>query len=189
MPEKQRDERDELPEELKRFGAMLSSLVPLPSRVNRDRLLYEAGAAASALSRPMPPLAKRFWPCASAALLVISIGLGTALALRGPPLNRVAFVQRPAVASNTVPPPVEKTASGIVNESPAVNPGDGLNAHNLGADLRAAPILALGNIIETERALHLGMHLVEIPDGAGAGPPPDTRVRPLLDQVLRNSMY
>ncbi len=167
---------------------MLSSLVPASSRINRDRLLYEAGAAAPVLSRPLPLLAPRFWPCVSAALLVISIGLGTALALRSPPLNRIGDVPRPAIASNAVPPPIEKAAGRIVNESPAEKPGDGLTAGNPVADPVAAIVSPRGNLILAERSLHLGTHFVEVPDSATAAPPPDTRVRSLLDQMLRNSI-
>lgn len=189
MSEKRRDERGEFPEELKQFGELLSSLVPAPSRINRDRLLYEAGAAASALSRPVPASAQRFWPCASAALLATSIGLGTILALRGPLPNRTADAERPVVASNTVPTLAEKTAKNVGNESAAKKLGDRPTAEDLSVDeFAAAAVSPRGNLVLAERSLHLGMHFVEVPDGAGAGPSPDTRVRSLLNQTLRNSI-
>jgi len=65
----------------------LSALVPVPGRIDRDQLLFRAGQAS--VRRP-----QWLWPCATALVSVIAVGLGTALMVRPGPrvIERVVFV-------------------------------------------------------------------------------------------------
>jgi hypothetical protein len=55
-------------DDLKPFEAILGSLWPVASRIDRDRLMYEAGAAAVSIPATAPKhrLKQWMWACASA---------------------------------------------------------------------------------------------------------------------------
>jgi hypothetical protein len=74
---------------LTQLATALSALAPRPAVLDRDRLMFAAGRRSARCSR--------LWPCVSALLAVLSVGLGTALVLRPEP--RVVYVTPPA------PPP------------------------------------------------------------------------------------
>jgi hypothetical protein len=74
---------------LTQLATALSALAPRPAVLDRDRLMFAAGRQSARRSR--------LWPCVSALLAVLSVGLGTALVLRPEP--RVVYVTPPA------PPP------------------------------------------------------------------------------------
>jgi hypothetical protein len=92
------DRPEEFPSELKAFEASLGALMPRASRVDRDRIMYEAGAAAAVELPWQPQPAKRrwLWPATAAALALVASCLGAALMLRGSPVERIVYVQRPA---------------------------------------------------------------------------------------------
>ncbi len=90
----------DIPAELKSFEARLGSLTPAAARMNRDRVMYLAGAAAASVRArqadvPSVPVAASrgrfvrfktsFWPLTTAALALVSLGLGTRLAWQGRP--------------------------------------------------------------------------------------------------------
>ena len=95
---------DDFSPDLKAFEAALGGLVPADSRLNRDRLMYLAGAAAAAPAtrhramrfHRLPAL---LWPAATAALFLIAAGLGAIVAFREPQV-RVVYVDRPSAGSN-----------------------------------------------------------------------------------------
>jgi hypothetical protein len=85
----------DMPAGLKSFEARLASLAPTTARLDRDRVMYLAGAAAAAnlsdtAAQPQPStcafrgrsswLPRRFWPVATAAMALASLGLATRLA-------------------------------------------------------------------------------------------------------------
>ena len=61
-------------------------------------MMYEAGAAAAVEQPRQPQPAKRrwLWPASAAALALVASGLGAALLLRGGPVERIVYVERPA---------------------------------------------------------------------------------------------
>ncbi len=94
----------------------LSALVPTPGRIDRDQLLFRAGQAS--VRRP-----QWLWPCATALVSVVAVGLGTALMIRPEPrvIERVVFVspesQAPASDSTGSAPLPNATAVQTKTES------------------------------------------------------------------------
>ncbi|HUE74701.1 MAG TPA: hypothetical protein VMP01_27785 [Pirellulaceae bacterium] len=108
----------------------LTAYAPRPPRIDRDRLMFEAGraaevshpAASAALSlRPgaiawfppapqSPPPMNWLWPASTMAMTVVAVGLGLALLVRPVPLERVQVVERvvriPSHAPQAVPQPL-----------------------------------------------------------------------------------
>ena len=93
---------EEFPPELKAFEASLGALAPRAARSDRDQIMYEAGAAAAVELPRQPRPAKRcwLWPATAAALALVASGLGAALTLRGDPVERIVYVERPAENHN-----------------------------------------------------------------------------------------
>lgn len=83
--------------ELAAVEAALSSLKPATSALDRDRVMYLAGRAAAAASRPSA--GRRpftwFWPAATAASLLVAATLGAVVIGRGQPqpVERVVYVK------------------------------------------------------------------------------------------------
>src|SRR5690349_11507409 len=91
---------DEFPADLKPIEAALAGLSPAAVRLDRDRLMYMAGAAAAeaAAQRTGPAASNRLfktwiWPLSTAVLLLVSFGLGAMLAFREPG-ERVVYVEQ-----------------------------------------------------------------------------------------------
>lgn len=173
MSDRNASHPDDFPPDLKAFEAALGGLVPAESRPNRDRLMYLAGAAAAATSNIQP--AARFgrfpsllWPVATAALFLITIGLGALAAFRQP-TERIVYVDRPAAGANPVDAPL------LLAQSPRVGPSAAADR-----DTTSGSYLAL-----REQVLRLGVGALDVPSGA-AEPPDhsDVRNRSLLNQLL-----
>lgn len=119
----------------------LSAYAPRPPRIDRDRLMFEAGraaevshpAASAALSlrpgviawfpagpQPAAPM-NWLWPASTMAMTVVAVGLGLALLLRPVPLERVQVVERvvriPAHAPQAAPDPTLAVSSGGLNQA------------------------------------------------------------------------
>jgi hypothetical protein len=95
-----------LNDELAAIEAALCSLQPVPSNVQRDRLMFLAGRA-SADRLPLhgrPRLPAWLWPCATAASLLVAIALGVLWSTGGKPeiVERVVYVPAagPSATSN-----------------------------------------------------------------------------------------
>jgi len=86
--------------ELKAVEAALGSLAPAPGRLDRDRVMYQAGRA----SVRRPSLARAGWPALAASLAVLALGEAAALSTRPSVryVDRVAVVREPATPT---PPP------------------------------------------------------------------------------------
>jgi hypothetical protein len=69
--DKPNHENENVAHELTALEQRLAAWRPASGALDRDRMLYDAGRAAAQAENPIP-----FWPLATAALLVISIGLG-----------------------------------------------------------------------------------------------------------------
>lgn len=116
---------DDFEPDLKPLEAALGSLMPTVSRIDRDRLMFQAGAAsvdattacvagndrslanagddAGGLQRRWQHRSfGKFWPLATAVLLLISIGLGALLALRQT-AERVVYVERQPTQDSQLP--------------------------------------------------------------------------------------
>jgi hypothetical protein len=94
---------EELPVELKKLESALRNLTPRTALLNRDQLMYLAGQA-SAMSagaqgvhiddaRSFTPLRRNWWPVATAALALFSLGLGGLLIHATRPSERVVYVE------------------------------------------------------------------------------------------------
>lgn len=118
----------------------LSAYAPRPARIDRDRLMFEAGCAA-AVSHPPPSAALALrpgviawfpapqptapttwaWPVCTAAMTLVATGLGLALLLRPAPLDRVQVVERvvqiPSRVPQAVPDPTLAVSSGGLNQA------------------------------------------------------------------------
>jgi hypothetical protein len=93
---------DENPE-LTAVEAVLGSLAPAPGRLDRDRVMFQAGRAA-----PRRSLARAGWPALAACLAAVATGEGALLSSR-PAIryvDRVVVVREPASSPAPAPSPV-----------------------------------------------------------------------------------
>ena len=104
----------------------LSAYAPRPPRIDRDRLMFEAGraaevshpAASAALSLrpgviawfppgpPSPAPMNWLWPASTMGMTVVAMGLGLALLLQPAPLERVPVARIPVHVPQTLPQPM-----------------------------------------------------------------------------------
>jgi hypothetical protein len=173
MSDRNASHPDDFPPDLKAFEAELGGLVPAESRLNRDRLMYLAGAVAAATGSSRPALRfgrlpKLLWPIATAALFVIAVGLGALVALRQP-TERVVYVNRPAASAHPGDGPSFLAQSSHVGPLAAADRGTTSGSY-----------LAL-----REQVLRLGVGALDVPSDA-AEPPDrsDVRNRSLLNHLL-----
>jgi len=112
-------------QELEEVEAALRALVPGPSMLDRDRLMFEAGA----LSSCRTPWLHRAWPAAAAALALALAGESWLLAIRPAPriVERLVVVREPSEApsSRSVAPqsaranvPLVPTNDGLLSDRP-----------------------------------------------------------------------
>jgi hypothetical protein len=171
----------------------LAAVTPAPPRLDRDRLMFLAGAANLASGRRQPPdgsatsldyvpeqvhpigkltlPARLAWPAAAAALAATSLALAIALLLRPAPAERIVYLPQPVrneatpAAPNLDRPPVQPAALAAISRSSE----------------REAPGQ---NYLQTrDVALRLGLDaLGSLPGGGQADSPPAT-YRSLLDAL------
>lgn len=158
--------------ELTALESSLSALRPLPDRLNRDQLMFEAGRL-SARRRSWA------WPAATGALAASCMILSGALVLRAPPApaERIVYVPSPAPAAapdRTAAPPAAAAVAGVpstLEDEPAVNVANLLSQRGLvlrfGADALPDATLAPAGA-----------------EGFLADWPADTRARPKLQRTL-----
>ena len=173
----------------------LTAYAPRPARIDRDRLMFEAGRAAAASHpsagaalalRPgviawFPPPSPQagspaswLWPASTLALGLVSVGLGIVLLLR--PMERVQVVERivriPAHAPQAVPGPMAVSSGGLLPDREVVRQP---------ADEQETPAIALESLPENhllrvrQTALTQGGELLAPPIGretARLSPPP-----------------
>ena len=167
----------------------LAAVTPAPPRLDRDRLMFLAGAASSNAAaspesqtlNPEPsfadlrlPVHSWRWPVATAALAATSLALAIALLVRPAPAERIVYLPQPVrneaapAAPNLVQQPVQPAAVAAISRSPQ----------------REAPAR---NYVQTrDVALRLGLDaLGSLPGGGQADSPPAT-YRSLLDALSPN---
>jgi len=118
---------ERLPEELTAFERALSDLAPAPSRIDRDRLMYELGAQAATEKLTAIYIAKqrrwftpkRVWAAASVMLACTSLGLAVRLAMemRTVTHETLAVETRDTVSAESAS--TSETSPGV-SSSPAV---------------------------------------------------------------------
>lgn len=137
----------------------LSAYAPRPPRIDRDRLMFEAGraaevshpAASAVLSlrpgviawfptgpQPAAPL-NWLWPASTMAMTLVAMGLGVALLLQPAPRQRVPIVRIPAHAP--------QAASPLAVSSGGLNQPHQDFAHGPAAE-EEAPVIALESLPE-----------------------------------------
>ena len=89
------DDREPPEADLTAIEAALGSLAPSKSRINRDRLMFEAGRASV---RPSTA-GRRGWVAVAASLALVASGEGVMLARRPAPevVERIVVVREPAI--------------------------------------------------------------------------------------------
>ena len=103
-------------DELAAVEAMLGSLTPAASSVDRDRLMFLAGRA-SAEGRSLPHRRRVYtwlWPCATAASLLVAVALGLLRGTGGKPeiVERVVYVSpKSSTATFDIPPVAQSVSS------------------------------------------------------------------------------
>ena len=101
------------------FEEQLAALRPAESRLNRDRLMFEAGQAAAArASDASAPLPRWFWPSATAAMTVAAGLLSVLLA--------ISAGSRKTVETAVVKPPAPDSNAAVVppRDGPGIDPAD-----------------------------------------------------------------
>jgi hypothetical protein len=96
--------------ELEAVESALGRLVPVPSRLDRDQLMFQAGTISARSSGPGFPM----WPSTAAVLAIVVALESVLLAVRPAPrvLERIVVVREPAPASTTtIPQPALATIS------------------------------------------------------------------------------
>jgi hypothetical protein len=91
--------------DLRAIESALGGLIPAASRLDRDRLMFEAGA----LARPAGSARRWVWPALAAVLALVVVGESLLLARRPAPrvVERLVVVREPAPApAPTEPAPV-----------------------------------------------------------------------------------
>jgi hypothetical protein len=172
MADRKPSHSDDFPPDLKAFEAALGGLVPAESRLNRDRLMYLAGAAAAAPSGSQTAMRSSrlpafLWPLATAALFLAALGLGALVALRQP-TERIVYQDRPAASTNP------GDAPSLALHLPLIGPTNSMHGTASGS------YLAL-----REQVLRHGVGALDAPSGpAEPADQSDVRNRALLNHLL-----
>lgn len=151
----------------------LSAYAPRPPRIDRDRLMFEAGRAAAATMTPVAgaafvlpsvaalpqsPLRSPYWlwPTSTLVMTVVAAGLGLVLSVRSVPLERVHVVERfvPAPSSAPHPAPSHPAPSSTIAVS-----GDGLHRRELNHQAEEGAVLTIESLPENHllRVRHVAL--------------------------------
>jgi hypothetical protein len=101
----------------------LAALAPLPADISRDGMLFRAGQASVRH--------RRVWPCATAALALLSVALGAVLLSRPVPrtVERIVYVRvpvpAPAPAAAAPVPPREEPSPAVAADADEAPPDPG----------------------------------------------------------------
>lgn len=110
--------QDRVNPDLEATQSAFSSLQPAPSRVDRDRLMYLAGQAASAASSVdvRRPRAGWWWPCSTAASLLVAATFASLWLARGEPEVRIVY-RDPPVAVPQPPNEPDEAIDVVVDDA------------------------------------------------------------------------
>lgn len=105
---------------LTELESALKALAPTPAVVDRDRLMFEAGAASA--RRSVSAARRLAWPSIAAALGLIVAGESAALILRPGPrvVERVVVVREPAVPAMEKSSPAPETSAPTSTDAPTL---------------------------------------------------------------------
>jgi hypothetical protein len=192
----------EQPEELKAVEQSLAAFAPAAPRLDRDRLMFLAGAASASASAPAsaqasgrrePPdghespggqtigqltlPARLLWPVTSAALAATSLALAVVLVTRPTPPSQVVYLAPPAAE---VPHRAIPTAPTVARHQPQIDP-----ASPILASRQSASSVPAENYVRTrEVALRLGLDALGDLSGGGSGSgSPTPTYRSLLESL------
>jgi len=104
--------------DLEATEAVFSSLRPAPSGVDRDRLMYLAGRAATGAGSAdvQRPRGRWLWPCSTAASLLVAVTFAGMWLSHGEPEVRIVFRDPPVAVPEPSEQPAE--ATDVVDASP-----------------------------------------------------------------------
>lgn len=171
MADHSSDSHANFAESLKPLEAKLAALRPIANGIDRDRLMYEAGAAATVRPSTYGSRSRWWlWPCISAAMLLVSACLATELALRGSATERIVYVSRPEARIKLAP----------MTDTPRDPKSSTDTASSAGL-----PWSDQSNFALLQRALRFGVDAIGSPVSSGRiSPAPEVGNRPLLNQML-----
>ena len=163
----------ENPDELKHVEQTLVSMMPRPPQVDRDRLMFLAGAASAQESEvrgQRSEVAKIkgawTWPAATAALAATSLALAIALVVRTNAPAQIVYVDRPAPAAPALSPQV------AIQPKPSPNlPATATDSAVARSVPRTASrrVPADNYLRSREVALRMGVDALGTPRAAGGG--------------------
>ncbi len=105
--------------ELSEFEATLRALLPLPSAVSRDEMMFRAGQASVERSPAAPPPRRWLWPMATAASVLVAAMLGLMIGRNDREvIERIVHVPAPA-ANGEIETLTQQTTSGPHSGAPA----------------------------------------------------------------------
>ena len=168
----------ENPDDLKQVQETLAALAPRPPQVDRDRLMFLAGAAAAGGqrsgvgSRESAVVTSRnawLWPAATAALGATSLALAIALDVRSDAPPQIVYVERPGMeapqAIARANPTHESPAVAVKADAPGATPRV---AEPLAANRTAVPQVPTDNYLRSrEVALRMGLDALGAPRSGG----------------------
>jgi hypothetical protein len=168
--------------ELTAIESALGRLIPAPSRLDRDRLMFQAGA----VSKRGSGRSGWAWPSAAAALAAVVVCESMLLAMRPAPrvVERLVVVREPpgpSTSESVAPAPSREPASGRGN--PPTAPVVRLSpASGLAIDSPATTLAWAGDAVSNSRRLKdlvLKFGLDALPEPASRLSEPGARLDPL----------
>jgi hypothetical protein len=164
-------------DDLTQFEQTLASLTPVPPQVDRDRLMFLAGAASAGEETQktggrgqMGPVVTAgrsawLWPAATAALGATSLALAIALVARSAAPTQIVYVERPAPAVS----PRVAIQSNQTRENPAAAPMAAEVNQRVPRTLAVPQVPADNYVRSRDVALLLGLDALGTPRSAGGG--------------------
>ena len=165
---------NQIPRDLKPVEQTLAALSPQPPRIDRDRVMFLAGAASvqgSEVRGQRSEVAKIkgawTWPAATAALAATSLALAVALVVRTNAPPQIVYVDRPAPAAPAMRPQV------AVQPEPSPNlqatATDSALPRPAPRSARAPQVPADNYLRSREVALRMGVDALGTPRATGGG--------------------
>jgi hypothetical protein len=117
-------EKNEQPDELAAIEQSLRGVAPVPARLDRDRLMFLAGAASAGVLKPAPEVAlarrSRFlWPATTGAFAATSLALAMALIFRPTPPPQIVYLKPEIPLATPAAVPHEMSPLEIIPEMTA----------------------------------------------------------------------
>jgi hypothetical protein len=171
--------RRQNPDDLKQVQETLAALAPRPPQVDRDRLMFLAGAAAASGGRQPPEvtdvarrasLGNHFWPAATAALGATSLAIALVVRMGASP--QIVYVERPSPEDEAMGPnavvrinPTPDSPSAAIADEPRSSPRI---AESLASNRPAMPRVPADNYLRSrEVALRMGLDALGAPRSGG----------------------